>query len=170
MEPNQKVTIHYTRVGGEVSHYIEGLVADDGVRLVTFSIIPQEFTTGWSMRWQQAGLIPAGRTLKSVRKYLFYRQYFTILEYRDTADQLLGYYCDVTAPLQKADDGYHLQDLVLDLWVTADGQTLELDWDEFEGALRAGLIPDDLGEKAAVTLKWMATEARTGRFPSAFIG
>ena len=101
---------------------------------------------------------------------IVYQQYFTILEYRDTADQLLGHYCDVAAPLQKADDGYHLQDLVLDLWVAADGQTLELDWDEFEGALRAGLIPDDLGEKAADTLKWMEAEARTGRFPSAFIG
>lgn len=170
MEPTQKVTIHYNRVGGEVSQYHEGLVADDGTRLETFSVIPPEYTASWSLRWQQAGLIPAGRTIKSVRKVHFYRQYFTILEYRDLADELLGYYCDVAAPLRKDGDGYHLQDLVLDLWVAADGRVLELDWEEFEAALRDGLISGELGEKAADTLKWMAAEARAGRFPSAFIG
>jgi predicted RNA-binding protein associated with RNAse of E/G family len=161
--------IHYVRIGKPATLYTEGFVDDDGYRLITFSITPHEISPRWSKRWQDAGLIPAGRMIGSVEKHHFYGEYFTILKICDEAGRLLGYYCDIATPLQKVGGDYVLHDLILDLWIYPDLTVRELDWDEFEEARKSGLLSSDLQEKAIATLHRLKAETARGIFPAAYL-
>ncbi|MEU7136154.1 DUF402 domain-containing protein [Streptomyces sp. NPDC046261] len=59
-------------------------------------------------------------------------RWYAVKEVRDAGGSLKGWYCDVTRPAQAEKDALVVEDLDLDLWVSADGGTvLRLDEDEF---------------------------------------
>ncbi|WP_335937180.1 DUF402 domain-containing protein [Streptomyces sp. PTD5-9] len=60
-------------------------------------------------------------------------RWFAVKEVRTGAGVLKGWYCDITRPAVLRDDELVVEDLDLDLWVSADGSSvLRLDEDEFE--------------------------------------
>ncbi|MCX4968443.1 DUF402 domain-containing protein [Streptomyces sp. NBC_00654] len=59
-------------------------------------------------------------------------RWFAVKEVRTGAGELKGWYCDITRPALLADGVLEVEDLDLDLWVSADGSSvLRLDEDEF---------------------------------------
>ncbi len=163
------VQIHYHRFDKPLVVFTEGFLRDNGKRLETLTKIRPEISQEWSKRWWEAGLVPYGSLIHCVAKYLFYDQYFSVMELRDADLALLGYYCDVTAPLQKIDHEYHIQDLMLDLWISPDRHISELDWDEFEEACQKGILSLQLQEKARAVMHQMVQESQAGIFPEAYI-
>ncbi len=162
------VTIHCARIGKPTRIFTEGLIEDDGVRLRTSSIVPPLFRKKWSAQWREQGLISARKTITVVRKFLFYREHFTIMQVRGAQGELLGHYCDIATPLQKINGLYHLTDLILDLWVYPDNRVRELDWDEFERAARRGLLAPEIKAAACDTLEWLIAAVKAGNFPGAY--
>jgi hypothetical protein len=164
-----KVSIHYHRLGKPVAIYVEGFVEDDGRRLRTFSVVPQAISREWSLLWRRNGMIPPEKRIGFIRKYLFYDECFTIMEVRDTGDGLLGYYCDMATPMKKMDGEYHLTDLFLDLWITPGPVVRELDWDEFEAAVREGLLTPEWQSLARQTIARLKEDVGRGIFPGVYV-
>lgn len=167
----QRAIIHYYRYNRPPATYIEGFIEDDGQCLRTCTVIPAEFAARLAEAWISDGLLPAGTVIHSLRKYLFYGEYFNILELLGPGGEVLGYYSDIVTPLEKNQEGeYVLHDLILDLWIFPDGQIRELDWDEFADAERRSVISQKLAAIARRTLARLAREARAGIFPGAYVG
>ena len=165
----KQVTIHLARLGKSERAYREGLVEDNGIRVKTFSIVPELIAIHLSEKFQKYGWLAPGQRIHSVVKYLFYKEFFSIVQYQDQNKHVLGYYCDIVSPLQKHGDDYFLTDLILDLWVSPDLQVIELDRDEFETALAKGLIPAKLEKDALNTLSRLKSETERGIFPSSYL-
>ncbi|MEU6875071.1 DUF402 domain-containing protein [Streptomyces sp. NPDC086796] len=69
-------------------------------------------------------------------------RWFAVKEVRTGAGVLKGWYCDITRPAVLRDGELLVEDLDLDLWVSADGSSvLRLDEDEFEESGLAGRDP-----------------------------
>jgi hypothetical protein len=69
-------------------------------------------------------------------------RWFAVKEVRTGAGGLKGWYCDITRPAVLRDGELLVEDLDLDLWVSADGSSvLRLDEDEFEESGLAGRDP-----------------------------
>ncbi|MDI3388811.1 DUF402 domain-containing protein [Streptomyces sp. B-S-A8] len=93
-------------------------------------------------------------------------RWYAVKEVRSGAGVLKGWYCDVTRPAELGPDGVVVEDLDLDLWVSADGTSvLRLDEDEFA---ESGLAERDPGAAAAATaaLDELELLARGGKLES----
>ncbi|ATW47763.1 DUF402 domain-containing protein [Streptomyces peucetius] len=93
-------------------------------------------------------------------------RWYSVKEVRSGDGTLKGWYCDITRPAVLTQDGTELsvEDLDLDLWVSADGgEILRLDEDEFEESGLAGRDPE-AAEQAVLALDELERRARTGRF------
>lgn len=63
----------------------------------------------------------------------FTDKWYNIFEIYDRDDcKLKGWYCNITKPAVIQDGSVSYMDLALDLWVSANGQRIVLDEDEFE--------------------------------------
>lgn len=62
-------------------------------------------------------------------------RWYNIFEVHDAADQLKGWYADITRPARIAESDIEWDDLALDIWMNPDGVMLTLDADEFEALL-----------------------------------
>ena len=165
----KQVTIHLSRIGKPERSYQEGFVEDDGIRLKTFSVVPESIGLQLSEKFHKQGWLQQGQTLYSVSKYHFYNEFFSIVEYRDQANEVLGYYCDIVTPLQRNGDEYFLTDLILDLWVFPDCRVIELDRDEFEAAVASGLFPSIFERQALSTFDRLKTEIENEIFPESYL-
>ncbi|MGW4372539.1 DUF402 domain-containing protein [Streptomyces albidoflavus] len=90
-------------------------------------------------------------------------RWYAVKEVRDAAGTLKGWYCDVTRPAGLADGVLVVEDLDLDLWVSADGrEVLRLDEDEFAAS---GLEESDpvAAAAASAALDGLEKLAREGR-------
>ena len=165
----KQVTIHLSRIGKPARSYQEGLVDDDGIRLKTFSVVPE--SVGWhlSEKFCKQGWLLPGQLIHSVSKYHFYKEFFNIVVYQDRAEKVLGYYCDVVTPLQRKGDEYFLTDLILDLWIFPDDRVIELDRDEFEKAVSSGLFPSSFEGDTRATLSRLRSEIEQGIFPKRYL-
>ncbi|MBB5936299.1 DUF402 domain-containing protein [Streptomyces zagrosensis] len=91
-------------------------------------------------------------------------RWFAIKEVRDAQGLLKGWYCDVTRPARVEDGTLVVVDLELDLWLSADGNTvLRLDEDEFA---ESGLAERDpqAAARAQAALDELETLARGAGF------
>ncbi|MGX1881880.1 DUF402 domain-containing protein [Streptomyces sp. NPDC055287] len=74
-------------------------------------------------------------------------RWYAVKEVRAGDGTLKGWYCDVTRPAVVVDGRVEVEDLDLDLWVSADGATvLRLDEDEFEASGLADRDPEAAAE------------------------
>ncbi|GAB2787499.1 DUF402 domain-containing protein [Streptomyces chlorus] len=74
-------------------------------------------------------------------------RWYAVKEVRTATGTLKGHYCDVTRPAELSADRLVVEDLDLDLWVSADGTDVRrLDEDEFAAS---GLAATDPGAAAA---------------------
>ncbi len=82
-------------------------------------------------------------------------------EVRSGDGELKGWYCDITRPAVLADGVLTVEDLDLDLWVSADGSSvLRLDEDEFAASGLAGRDPG-AADAAAAALDELERLTRT---------
>lgn len=93
-------------------------------------------------------------------------RWFAVKEVRTGDGVLKGWYCDITRPAELRDDSLLVEDLDLDLWVSADGSlVLRLDEDEFEDSGLPDRDPEaaDAALRALAELEHLArTEGLTG--------
>jgi predicted RNA-binding protein associated with RNAse of E/G family len=164
-----QVTINQTRLGKPARIFTEDLVEDNSVRVKTFVIMPVGLSQQFSQYWQREGLLRPDQWVYSITKYYFYSEDFAVMEFRDKAHTLLGYYCDITTPVQAIGNEYSFTDLVLDLWVTPSLGIRELDQDEFDEAVKAGLMSADLQQIAQRTFERLKAEIAEGTFPAAYL-
>jgi hypothetical protein len=163
------VTLHYTRPGKGLTVYTEGLVSDDGQRLHTYTVLPDEIRRDLSQALRRDHLITPTQTIAAIRKRYFYNEPFNLLEFWDTEERLAGYYSDLTDLLVKRDDVYYLTDLFLDLWLTPEGTLHELDWDEFDEAVDQGVLTPEQATLARQTMARLVSEVASGRYPTHYL-
>lgn len=117
--------VHLRKAGRTKIRYPVDLLSDDGTRI--------------SVRAPWAG--DGARDFGFVRfvpgdvftEHYWRDRWYAVKEVRSADGTLKGWYCDITRPAVRTDDGDILsEDLDLDLWVSADGaEVLRLDEDEF---------------------------------------
>jgi Protein of unknown function (DUF402) len=160
-----QLIINFSRPGKGITRYIEGLVDENRVRIKTRNHIAPEFSRKWceEVWWHNDCVLP-GILIDSVMKYLFFNQWFSIMQLIGIKNDLLGYYVDVHTPIRKIDEEYYLTDLFLDLWIAPDGKCRELDRDEFEQGYQEGLITTYQYKKACQIFTKLKREVTTGKF------
>ncbi|MEU0832169.1 DUF402 domain-containing protein [Streptomyces sp. NPDC005969] len=127
------VEVVLVKAGRTKIRYPAELVGDDGARVTV--------TAPWAA--------PGVRDFGFVRfepgdvftEHYWRDRWFAVKEVRTGEGTLKGWYCDVTRPAVLLDGELVIEDLDLDLWVSADGSSvLRLDEDEFE---ESGLAAHD---------------------------
>lgn len=152
------VEIALVKAGRTKIRYPASVVSDDGTHLVVRA------------PWASPGV----RDFGFVRfepgdvftEHYWRDRWYAVKEVRAGDGTLKGWYCDVTRPAVVTDGRrVEVEDLDLDLWVSADGSTvLRLDEDEFEAS---GLV-DRAPEAAAEARRSLDTLADLARTPQAF--
>ncbi|MFJ8213503.1 DUF402 domain-containing protein [Streptomyces sp. NPDC096033] len=97
-------------------------------------------------------------------------RWYAVKEVRTGEGVLKGWYCDVTRPAVVREGGILVDDLDLDLWVSADGKTvLRLDEDEFA---ESGLATSDpeAAARAVRALDALEEQARSAGGLTALLG
>jgi predicted RNA-binding protein associated with RNAse of E/G family len=112
--------------------------------------------------WWLNGHIPRGILVSSVVKYLFYREWFSVMQLVGTDVDHLGYYVDIDTPMRKVRGEYYLTDLFLDLWIFPDGTYIELDRDEFEESYQSRLITQYQYRKANQVIEMLKGRITNG--------
>ncbi|MER8044128.1 DUF402 domain-containing protein [Streptomyces sp. NPDC094032] len=143
------VEIALVKAGRTKIRYPAELLADDGVRLTVRAPWAAEGVRDFGFVRFEPG--------DAFTEHYWRDRWYAVKEVRSGAGTLKGWYCDVTRPAVVAADGSGLvvEDLDLDLWVSADGaEVLRLDEDEFaasgltttdpEAAVRAERALDEL--------------------------
>ncbi|MET9700037.1 DUF402 domain-containing protein [Streptomyces sp. NPDC006529] len=118
------LTVTLLKGGATKIRYPAELLSDDGVRVCV--------RAPWAA--------PGVRDFGFVRfepgdvftEYFWRDRWYAVKEVRSGAGVLKGWYCDITRPAAVRDGEVVVEDLDLDLWVSADGsRVLRLDEDEF---------------------------------------
>ncbi|MGW5271677.1 DUF402 domain-containing protein [Streptomyces sp. NPDC004044] len=119
------VEVALVKAGRTKIRYPADVVHDDGTRVTV--------TAPWAA--------PGVRDFGFVRfelgdvftEHYWRDRWFAVKEVRTGGGTLKGWYCDITRPAVLRDGELLVEDLDLDLWVSADGSSvLRLDEDEFE--------------------------------------
>ncbi|MFJ1882103.1 MULTISPECIES: DUF402 domain-containing protein [unclassified Streptomyces] len=132
------VVVALVKAGRTKIRYPADVVRDDGVRVTV--------RAPWAA--------PGVRDFGFVRfepgdvftEHYWRDRWFAVKEVRTGAGGLKGWYCDIARPAVLRDGELLVEDLDLDLWVSADGSSvLRLDEDEFEESGLAGRDPAAAG-------------------------
>jgi hypothetical protein len=162
------VTIVLARIDKPPRTYQEGFLSDNGTELRTMTALSPEVSVNFSRDWQKAGCFSEDQCATTVRKILFYHEYFSIMQLLDSESRSLGCYVDIATPLKNVNGVYQLTDLILDLWITPNGCYTELDVDEFEQAVSAGKLIPEWELRARQTFSQLKTEIDRGDFPGRY--
>ena len=116
---------------------VEKLNADGRLVYTYRGVVRERFANGVCLeaRWDQPprdlGYIRFEPGDRFVEWYYTDRWYNIFEIHAAATDVLVGWYCNVAAPATIAERVVRCRDLVLDVWVRADGTMLVLDEDEF---------------------------------------
>ncbi|MGW6581353.1 DUF402 domain-containing protein [Streptomyces globisporus] len=139
---SDELVVALTKAGRTKIRYPAELVRDDGVRVTV--------RAPWAA--------PGVRDFGFVRfepgdvftEHYWRDRWFAVKEVRTGDGGLKGWYCDIARPAVLADGVLAVEDLDLDLWVSADGScVLRLDEDEFEASDLAERDPAAAGAAAS---------------------
>jgi predicted RNA-binding protein associated with RNAse of E/G family len=168
-EPRVQLNIH--RPGKPVQITGGDLISENKTRLCTFRRLSGDNLERFRAIWVNAGLLLPDCGLTAVRKTLFFRQKFQVMELLDAAGIRLGIYCDISSPLIKDSETnqYHYTDWFLDVWLAMDGSYQVLDEDEFEQAYQEGWLSHTEYLEARASLVFLLNEIENGRFPDLWI-
>ncbi|MFC8229537.1 DUF402 domain-containing protein [Streptomyces sp. NPDC057287] len=140
-EPGSTLTVALVKGGRTKIRYPAEPIGDDGTRITV--------RAPWAA--------PGVRDFGFVRfepgdvftEHYWRDRWYAVKEVRTGGGELKGWYCDITRPAVLRGTELLVEDLDLDLWVSADGRSvLRLDEDEFEESGLAGRDP--LAAEAAV--------------------
>ena len=119
----ERFLVHKLNTRGEVAVTYEAALAErlpNGVRL--------------EARWTRAALALGYTTFETADRFVewyFADRWYNIFEVHAGDGPIKGWYCNVAEPAVILESEVRCRDLLLDLWVGADGDTRVLDEDEF---------------------------------------
>ncbi|MFT9669281.1 DUF402 domain-containing protein [Streptomyces rhizosphaericola] len=136
------VTVVLTKAGRTKIRYPAEPVRDDGTRITVRApwAAPEARDFGF-VRFEPGDVLT---------EHYWRDRWYAVKEVRAGDGGLKGWYCDITRPAVLADGVLTVEDLDLDLWVSADGSSvLRLDEDEFAASGLAGRDPGAAGAATA---------------------
>jgi hypothetical protein len=156
LRPGDETTVHLVKDPRPDVRYPAVVVADDGTHAVV--------RAPWAGDDRDLGFVrfEAGDVFT---EHYWRDRWYSIKEVHDSDGLLKGWYCDVTRPAVVHGGTLVVEDLDLDLWLSADMATvLRLDEDEFDESGLADRDPD-AAERARRALDELATIAAGGFGP-----
>lgn len=145
-----RFTVTLTKAGRTKISYPAGLVADTGARITVRAPWAAEGVRDFGFVRFEPGDV--------FTEHFWRDRWYAVKEVRTGAGVLKGWYCDVTRPAVVTDGAILVEDLDLDLWVSADGsEVLRLDEDEFAAS---GLAAADPGAAAEAVRALDSLEAQ----------
>ncbi|MFE2874958.1 DUF402 domain-containing protein [Streptomyces roseus] len=127
------LTVTLTKAGRTKIRYPAALVADTGDRISVRAPWAADGVRDFGFVRFEPGDV--------FTEHFWRTRWYAVKEVRTGEGVLKGWYCDITRPAVVADGGILVEDLDLDLWVSADGASvLRLDEDEFAAS---GLAESD---------------------------
>ncbi|MFI6465157.1 DUF402 domain-containing protein [Streptomyces sp. NPDC050528] len=155
-DPTRQLDVVLVKAGRTKIRYAAELLFDDGVRLAVRAPWAGDGVRDFGfVRFERGDVFT---------EYYWRDRWYAVKEVRDGAGQLKGWYCDITRPATLSGAELVVEDLDLDLWISADGTDVRrLDEDEFE---ESGLAESDPAAAAAATaaLDTLERLAREGGF------
>lgn len=149
------VEVRLIKAGATKISYPADLLADDGTRVAVRALWAGSGTRDFGFVRFEPGDV--------FTEYYWRDRWFSVKEVRTGDGALKGWYCDITRPAVLEDGELVVEDLDLDLWVSADGSSvLRLDEDEFEESGLAGRDPKaaDRAVQALDELELLANEGK----------
>ena len=166
MKRGENVQIEYIRPGKYATIYQEDFLSLDESCLRTHKVLPEDVSVALGEALFSQALVAAGERVGIIDKTYFFEEPFNLLEFRRADGSLLGYYSDIGEPVIQLGKGqFQMTDLFLDVWLFPDGQLLELDWDEFEEAVREQIISTAQADLARAAMRRIVDEAARGIYP-----
>ncbi|MCP3822555.1 DUF402 domain-containing protein [Streptomyces sp. A3M-1-3] len=156
-----ELTVALVKGGRTKIRYPATLIADDGDRITVRATWAAEGTRDFGFVRFEPGDV--------FTEHFWRRRWYAVKEVRSGDGTLKGWYCDVTRPAVVRDDELVVEDLDLDLWVSADrSSVLRLDEDEFEASGLAARDPEAAAQarRALDTLELLAREGGFDRLLS----
>jgi Protein of unknown function (DUF402) len=140
-EPVQRVDVVLLKAGRTKIRYEAELLADDGNRVTVRAPWAGEGVRDFGfVRFERGDVFT---------EHYWRDRWYAVKEVRSSYGTLKGWYCDITRPAALNGAELVVEDLDLDLWVSADGtDVLRLDEDEFE---ESGLRERDPEAASAAT-------------------
>ncbi|MBF6050365.1 DUF402 domain-containing protein [Streptomyces eurocidicus] len=119
-----EVAVRLVKAGRTKVSYPAVVIADDGTHAVVRAPWAGDVARDFGFVRFESGDV--------FTEHYWRDRWYAVKEVRTSGGVLKGWYCDVTRPAGIAPDGLVVEDLDLDLWVSADGASvLRLDEDEF---------------------------------------
>ncbi|MFF4033347.1 DUF402 domain-containing protein [Streptomyces sviceus] len=156
-EPLRRVDVVLLKAGRTKIRYEAGLLTDDGNRVTVRAPWAGEGVRDFGFVRFEPGDV--------FTEHYWRDRWYAVKEVRSSDGTLKGWYCDITRPATLDGAELVVEDLDLDLWVSADGtEVLRLDEDEFE---ESGLRERDPEAASAATtaLDELDTLAHTQQWP-----
>ena len=155
-DPARQLDVVLVKAGRTKIRYTAELLFDDGTRLAVRAPWAGDGVRDFGfVRFERGDVFT---------EYYWRDRWYAVKEVRDGAGQLKGWYCDITRPATLSGAELVVEDLDLDLWISADGTDIRrLDEDEFE---ESGLAASDPAAAAAAVAALDELEglAREGGF------
>lgn len=151
--PADRLTVALSKAGQTKIRYPADLVADTGDRICVRAPWAAEGVRDFGFVRFEPGDV--------FTEYFWRERWYAVKEVRTGGGVLKGWYCDVTRPVVVRDGEILVEDLDLDLWVSADGsRVLRLDEDEFAASGLADRDPHAAAE-AVRALDALADQAHS---------
>ena len=155
-DPKPLLDVVLVKAGRTKIRYEAELLTDDGTRITVRAPWAGEGVRDFGFVRFEPGDV--------FTEHYWRDRWYAVKEVRAADDTLKGWYCDITRPATLDGAELVVEDLDLDLWVSADGQeVLRLDEDEFE---ESGLAERDPEAASAATTALDELEALAHRFES----
>ncbi|MFJ3420168.1 DUF402 domain-containing protein [Streptomyces sp. NPDC086082] len=155
-DPARRLDVVLVKAGRTKIRYAAELLSDDGTRLAVRAPWAGDGIRDFGfVRFERGDVFT---------EYYWRDRWYAVKEVRDSAGRLKGWYCDITRPAALSGTELVVEDLDLDLWVSADGSDVRrLDEDEFEESGLAGSDPA-AAAAAVAALDELEGLARAGGF------
>ncbi|MEV0482082.1 DUF402 domain-containing protein [Streptomyces sp. NPDC050508] len=155
-DPADTLDVVLVKAGRTKIRYAAELLFDDGTRLAVRAPWAGDGVRDFGfVRFERGDVFT---------EYYWRDRWYAVKEVRDSSGELKGWYCDITRPATLSGAELVVEDLDLDLWISADGADVRrLDEDEFE---ESGLAASDPAAAAAAVaaLDELERLAREGGF------
>ncbi|WP_406128448.1 DUF402 domain-containing protein [Streptomyces sp. NBC_00989] len=155
-DPARRLDVVLVKAGRTKIRYSAELLFDDGTRLAVRAPWAGDGVRDFGFVRFESGDV--------FTEYYWRDRWYAVKEVRDGTGQLKGWYCDIARPATLSGAELVVEDLDLDLWISADGTDVRrLDEDEFE---ESGLAESDPTAAAAAVaaLDELERLAREGGF------
>ena len=154
----EKITLTYKRLPDHISYYNQILLYENDDMIITTQKISPS-----------SPIIINGREVLADNYtaiwFVFTDLWYDIGKIYNLDSELTGYYCDIIMPVTRSKTKFEIVDLFLDLWISLEGGYAIQDENEFEEAVKIGVISKEIADKARKTMDFLIEEVTEDRFP-----